>query len=246
MWENSANLGATELVESDVTPALVQEVTFSWEVRRRSNVLFRLPHCHDFADENPNNYNLILPELRRRYALGSRSYVYREPLDKLHVAVHIRRGDVCSENANTSIRFTSNSEVLDKVRTVQQVLNEWGLAFQVHVLSEGREDDFGELRDIMPRWHLNSCAIEAFDRLVRADILIAAKSSFSYAAALLNSGVIFYDPFWHKPMSHWIVNDERVPKKRLEGALRAALARLLDQRSRERIGASLVGHASLL
>lgn len=33
----------------------------------------------------------------------------------------------------------------------------------------------------------------------------ASRSSFSYAAAILSDGVIYYQPFWHPPGDKWIV-----------------------------------------
>ena len=79
------------------------------------------------------------------------------------------------------------------------------MRYHFHFISEGKQSDFGSLCDIPGQWHLNTCAIEAFDRLVRADILVTAKSSFSYVAALLNPNIIVYESFWHKPMTHWNV-----------------------------------------
>ena len=41
--------------------------------------------------------------------------------------------------------------------------------------------------------------------LTEADLLVTAKSSFSYVAALLNPGLVLYEPFWHGPIPGWIV-----------------------------------------
>ena len=38
-----------------------------------------------------------------------------------------------------------------------------------------------------------------------SDILVTSASSFSYSAALLNNGEIYYKPFWHPPMNNWII-----------------------------------------
>jgi len=55
--------------------------------------------------------------------------------------------------------------------------------------------------------HLNGDVLLAFDGMVFADTLICSGSSFSYCAALLSNGVIFYKRFWHRPAEFWVVGD---------------------------------------
>ena len=40
--------------------------------------------------------------------------------------------------------------------------------------------------------------------MVLAKILVTAKSSFSYCAAILNPNKIYYINFWHKSLNHWL------------------------------------------
>jgi hypothetical protein len=46
---------------------------------------------------------------------------------------------------------------------------------------------------------------DTFTALVGSDILVTSRSSFSYIAAILNDGEIYYLPFWHKPKKNWII-----------------------------------------
>lgn len=39
--------------------------------------------------------------------------------------------------------------------------------------------------------------------MATANILLTSKSSFSYAAAMLNENIVYYLPFWHKPSEKW-------------------------------------------
>jgi hypothetical protein len=48
---------------------------------------------------------------------------------------------------------------------------------------------------------------DAFNGLVFADALVTSASSFSYVAAMLTDGVVYYKHFWHKPSMKWIVGD---------------------------------------
>jgi hypothetical protein len=41
--------------------------------------------------------------------------------------------------------------------------------------------------------------------LAKADVLIMAKSAFSYVAALASRGKIFYEPYWQGPISSWSI-----------------------------------------
>ena len=40
--------------------------------------------------------------------------------------------------------------------------------------------------------------------MVLADVLVAGASSFSYTAGILAEGTVYYTPFWHEPLPHWI------------------------------------------
>ena len=58
--------------------------------------------------------------------------------------------------------------------------------------------------------HLNGDPIESLHHLVSADILVMAKSCYSFMAGLLNPNSIkFYTPFWFEPAyDEWIIVDE--------------------------------------
>ncbi len=200
-WEQSLNLGQDEWARDDLLFVSERGLGSCTMLRWRPATLFRLQHCHDYADLHPDEYARITPELRRRYDNGKREFVYREDAGRLHVAVHIRRGDVSAETEPA--RYSDNFRLEKLVRSIQGLLEQAALQYQIHIISEGAKSDFGPLSELPAQWHLNSCAMEAFDRLVHADILVMAKSSFSYAAALLSRGIIVYEPFWHKPMPHW-------------------------------------------
>lgn len=200
-WESSANLGENEMSCAKMFFPKNKSIDSCTKVRWQPLTLFYIQHCHEYADQYPDKYALVLPELRRRYAKGKRNFTYSEPTDRLHVAIHIRRGDVAAKAQ--AERLTDNSKIEILVRSIKEAFDDASLRYQLHFISEGEKSDFGLLGNYQARWHLNSSPIESFDRLVQADVLITAKSSFSYAAALLNPKIVIYEPFWHKPMTHW-------------------------------------------
>jgi hypothetical protein len=43
----------------------------------------------------------------------------------------------------------------------------------------------------------------AWEDMINAEILVIAKSSFSYVAALYSKATFVYQPFWHEKKSEW-------------------------------------------
>jgi len=55
---------------------------------------------------------------------------------------------------------------------------------------------------------LNGDVLPTFHGMVFADALICSGSSFSYCAAFLSNGVVYYKRFWHRPADFWLVGDD--------------------------------------
>lgn len=147
--------------------------------------------------------NEVLKKLRICYYSSVKpniSKIYNK--DKFNVAIHIRRGDVSSEK-HTS-RYTSNTIYMSLLQKIKIPTNN----FVLHIFSQGNKNDFKEfstLKDV--QYHLDTDVKEAFHCLVKADLLIVCKSSFSYCAALLNENMVNGDlikDWWHKPLKSWI------------------------------------------
>jgi hypothetical protein len=141
------------------------------------------------------------------------------PFDKnyTHVAVHIRRPSLSSTvdtpeqsgginvklitdfSVDQGDRFTNDKHFLDAIDTIRT--KHPNALF--HIFSQGDPSLFKafEAPDVM--LHLNEPVHETFTMCVFADVLMMSKSSFSYLAALLSDGEIWFTPFWHRPASHW-------------------------------------------
>ena len=96
-------------------------------------------------------------------------------------------------------RYTSNSYY----NKIIKFLNNKYKTHNIVIFSEGKIEDFNELNGKNISFKLNKSIEETFHSLVSAKILVMAKSSFSYSAAILNSNKIYYINFWHKPLKHW-------------------------------------------
>ena len=207
-WESFANLGANETCVDQISSAGLKKVnrTYPETIWKTDGHLFIVKHCHAFADQEPDRYNLIIDELIARYeAKPKKIPIFGNP-SSFNIAVHLRRGDVTIDNKE-SFRYSPNDYSVRVVKQVLSVLRGLGISATVHVYSQGRNSDFADFEPLRVSLHINESPFVTFHNLVKADMLIMAKSSFSYAPALLSRGVKIYEPFWHAPLSHWITTD---------------------------------------
>ena len=120
--------------------------------------------------------------------------------------MHIRRGDVAGNNRHSS-RFTSTNEYVNILKKVLPTIEKNTI---IHIFSQGEESDFKDIVNSFNSksiiFHLNEEIQITFHSLVEADILIIAKSSFSYTAALFNKNTVVANTitrWWHKPLKKW-------------------------------------------
>uniref|UniRef100_A0AB39JFH8 Uncharacterized protein n=1 Tax=Florenciella sp. virus SA2 TaxID=3240092 RepID=A0AB39JFH8_9VIRU len=119
-----------------------------------------------------------------------------------NIALHIRRGDVNLKKYPS--RYTSNEQYIELLKKMNL---DNGV---IHIFSEGEEKSFQDIVDAFPNnkfmMHINENIQSTFHHFVMADVLILAKSSFSYCAGLLNENTIIANlitRWWHKPLSSW-------------------------------------------
>src|SRR3989304_8369349 len=203
-WESFTNLGYNELAVDKIKldKLNILKVRHPREVKKVKNTLYVIPDCHKFADRYPNLYLKLLPKFQNKYAqYTDKPGLYFDP-SKINVAIHTRRGDVTREDSK---RYTSNSFILSIIKELSSVLSSSEKEPVFHIYSQGCAKEFLEIDHNAVVFRLNECPFTTFHHMVSADVLVMAKSSFSYSAALFSKGVIIYLPFWHKPLRNWIV-----------------------------------------
>lgn len=161
-------------------------------------------HYQNWTNANTWAYEAIAPELRDKYYFGAAPSQNPQPV----VAVHIRRGDV-SEIQSRETHFTPNGPIRASLAKSLAVLRSANINPIVQVFSQGKPEDFVEFLEFSPQFHLNRPAIETFRLMVEADVLLMARSAFSYVAALLSDGIKLYDPFQEAPLPSWITRDAK-------------------------------------
>jgi hypothetical protein len=171
--------------------------------KRKSNTLYVIRHCFDFADCYPDLYSLIADDLKQKYyAISKDGYLIPKERDVFQVAVHVRRGDVTPISKG---RYSDNAFLMKVLGNVSEVLSSLRIPAQWSLYSQGDVDDFEEFKRLGIDCYIDSCPFSTFHSLVSADVLVMAKSSFSYVAGLLSSGVKIYEPFFRQPLKDWIV-----------------------------------------
>ncbi len=150
--------------------------------------------------ENNIDFYMESESLKKLKSIFWKNKTKRFDTNKLNISIHIRRPNVCDnriEGADTSDKY-----YLDIMRHLRQLYYNKDILF--HIYSQGNIDNFKiyENNDVI--LHIDENIYDTFIGLVEADILVMSASSFSYSAALLNDGIIYYLPFWHKSYRKWI------------------------------------------
>ncbi len=205
-WEGILNLGHGEVSAAECALPRVEIDDFianrSWW---SSPCLLSAGYFNMITDRMPDAYRDVTPKLREKYYVGAAP---KRRSEVVEVCAHLRRGvDVRPDNPETAYRYVDNDVMAKSILMTQSVLTELGLASRVRLFSQGEEKDFASMLDLGIELCLNTPAIPTFREFVEADVLIMTKSSFSYAAALLNDGVKLYDRYARSPLSDWIVRE---------------------------------------
>jgi len=154
-------------------------------------------------DCDPDLYfnSKIIKEIRDNYYLNKKP----ENIYTNYIAIHIRRGDVneinCADRYNTIEYYLNLIPKLIKLYPDKKLV----------VFSEGKINDFRYLEDEFDiTIDLNTDEFKVFNYMVQADVLVIARSSYSYVAALLNVNKIHCDVlknrvWFSKPKKEWLL-----------------------------------------
>jgi hypothetical protein len=165
-----------------------------------------------FADTDRYFNSEFLKLMRGRYLSAlphkNNSKTFIDTRDSTRVAVHIRRGDVRDASNKRYTNITQTLAYMSLVeRDIQSIRSSRKLTF--HVYSEGKPEIFAELVEAFGQQrvflHLDDELKITFHDMVSADVLIMAKSAFSYAVALLSMGKVYYQPVRLAPLKSWHV-----------------------------------------
>ena len=121
--------------------------------------------------------------------------------DKVNVAVQIRRENTHDKGLAGERATTPNSYYLNVMNQIRKKY----VNVLFHVYSQGNSSQFQDLVGGDVIFYLNHDIVETFIGMVAANVLVISPSSFSYVAALISEGDVYYKQFWHKPRSNWVI-----------------------------------------
>ena len=137
-------------------------------------------------------------------------YFFRENKKKPNdgfftIVVHIR---TCNNSNDIANGLCSSRNDADHTKTYADIFDKFRILYQGKnlkfiVISQGNAKDFSSYVADDVELHLNGDQYESFTEMVFSDVLVIAKSSFSYCAGLLSDADVHFFPFWHKVPSHW-------------------------------------------
>jgi len=119
-----------------------------------------------------------------------------------NIAIQVRRGDIVmgqeNKNPNLQMRWQSNDYFEKVLRTVEDNIKTTQ-PIAIYLFSQGGISDFPEFQQFENlHFCLDMNVQDSFLNLVKADLLITSKSSFSYKPALLSNGIkVCPKDFWH-------------------------------------------------
>lgn len=184
-----------------------------------------ITYPHRIMDTNPDLFNLAAQAspFKQKMACSEGQ--------QLRVAVHVRRGDIQILEPS---RLIPNSYYIGVIRNLKDGLDSEGIPHVIELHSETSDTDFsidaGRLggyhlkSDVVYRksadkfdefhvipdlvYRFNEDAVDSFRRIATASVIVTSVSCFSYVAAFLNPhATTIYHPFFHTPLSTWVVAD---------------------------------------
>ena len=168
-------------------------------------------YCHEYTEGNLQLYELFKGELLRKFAANKRMVKIGRKVTghggfPVEVHVHIRRGDIDASSG----RYISVDTYHDMLSGIKKGLDVHDISMDVHVHSEGSEDDFAKLVERFDAvLHLNEDVLQTWYAQISAHVLVLSRSSLSYTAGLYNQGIVVYSPFHHGALPTWFVyNDD--------------------------------------
>ncbi|CAE7241499.1 HSP90 [Symbiodinium natans] len=193
------------------------------------------PHQSILIEECGNGREFVdylTPEFQQRLrqaTLLQRSKAVHFAGKAIHVAVHVRRGDL-NNHEHWAHRNVADEIYMGLVEAVKDALAELHRSAEVHVFSstEGgaySSKDFDGYRSQEMRVHLNGEELNDWTHMAHADILIQAPSAFSWVPGVLNSKCVLAFDSYPKPLADWIVHSQGHLDSANKQRLRACIAK---------------------
>jgi hypothetical protein len=162
------------------------------------------PSSVEFLIHPPGDANKILTYTGlKRKEIRSLFDLKEVKTNFIKVAVHIRRADV--DKKTHPDRFTEYSYYINAISHIKRLL---GNSCELIIYTQRHGFNSELFPGITIKYDDETKDHESWMEMVNSDILVIGKSSYSYSAGLLSTGIVVYHDMFHPKVYNWIyIND---------------------------------------
>lgn len=159
------------------------------------------PHFHAFSDAFPELYEMHRQKFRSTATRLFEQPTVHYPGDRFIIAMHVRRGDVQTENPVSAFRFTPDWVIGENVRRLNHQYSSYDPL--IRVFSQSGAEPLERYLPQNAELILDPDVFSTLRHLASADVLALGKSSLSFVAGVLAKGPVFFERFWHSNLPSW-------------------------------------------
>lgn len=150
--------------------------------------LFEVESMHWFTDFNPYMFTKFKDELLSLF--NPPAVTQPEEL-----VLHLRRGD----DLTAPVRYESDAQLIATLGCLKSTFP----GKRIRIYSNAGNQELADLCGSDVILDSETDPFSAIAHMAKADVLVIAKSSMSYVAALLSNGAVFSPEFWHPRVPGW-------------------------------------------
>jgi hypothetical protein len=138
------------------------------------------------------------------------------PFDNAFINIVIHHRVLNTHDSDFGRKFTNINDVLNIIKYFSKLYEDKNIIF--HICSQGNINNFSIISESIYNnnnninFYLDKSIQDTFLYFIFADILITSNSSFSYTAALLSKGTVYFKLIndTHPPLNSWYILDNIV------------------------------------
>lgn len=179
-------------------------------ILKNNDCILSVKNPFDVVDALPNiYYKAIQEEIREAYVKNNKNLpLYLFDKSKKNIAIHIRvinhYDDKHEINNYDNLVGRFDIQVNQYISLIAFFKKNYS-DHDIYIFSQDniykKYKTITEIPNI--KLHVDTDAITTFHHLSNADILVIAKSSFSYLAGLYNKNIVMYSPLQSPPLDEW-------------------------------------------
>lgn len=157
-------------------------------------ICYKIAHCHGYTDRFPESISQLIPELKLNF--GPTISSHRQECSESVIHVRGEIGGVEKDSPRRSSPDMIGSKILHGRKN--------SLSQGVLIFTSEFSTELSNFETDLVHIDYSTEVFEVLNCMIRAKNLYMAKSSLSYVAGILSSGVVYYESFWHPMLDHWL------------------------------------------